>query len=126
MLEEAGEGRSRRLLRVNPDAAFALGIQLVRTELAVGVVDLAGTIRGSASIADRGEAPEAIIAGLPDLVDTALAEAGVGRELVARRRHRHAGPAGPAARHHAERPQPAVVEPLRRPRRGRAKCSACR
>src|SRR4051794_9110091 len=36
--EEAGTGRPRRVLRVNPDAGFALGIQLVRTGLVAGVV----------------------------------------------------------------------------------------
>ena len=82
VLEGPGEGRSRRLLRVNPDAAFALGIQLVRNQLAVGVVDLEGAIRGAAAVAIDGEPPEEIFAGLPALVDAALADAGVRRDAV--------------------------------------------
>src|SRR3954469_11984846 len=73
-----GPGRGRRLLRVNPDAAFVLGIQLVRLRLSVGVVDLAGAIRGEAEAEFRhGDAPAVVVRQLDGLVSDAVAEAGI-------------------------------------------------
>lgn len=78
-----GPGRARRELRVNPDAAFALGIQLVRTRLAVGVVDLAGTIRGAADSGfAAGEAPAAVVERLEALVAQAVGKAGIDQDRL--------------------------------------------
>jgi predicted NBD/HSP70 family sugar kinase len=78
-----GSGRLKRALRINPDAGYAIGIQLVRSSLAVGVVDLAGDIRGRAKTAtEHDEAPDHVLSRLPGLVDDALAEAGVAPERV--------------------------------------------
>jgi predicted NBD/HSP70 family sugar kinase len=78
-----GNGRLKRALRINPDAGYAIGIQLVRSSLAVGVVDLAGDIRGRAETAiEHDEAPERVLSRLPGLVDDALAAAGVPPERV--------------------------------------------
>ena len=46
-----GSGRLKRALRINPEAGYAIGVQLGRSSLAVGVVDLAGDIRGRAETA---------------------------------------------------------------------------
>jgi predicted NBD/HSP70 family sugar kinase len=78
-----GSGRLKRALRINPDAGYAIGIQLVRSHLAVGVVDLAGDIRGRAETAiEPDEAPDHVLSRLPGLVDDALAAAGVPPESV--------------------------------------------
>jgi predicted NBD/HSP70 family sugar kinase len=78
-----GNGRLKRALRINPDAAYALGIQLVRSHLAVGVVDLAGDIRGRAETAiEPDETPDHVLSRLPGLVDEALTAAGVPPERV--------------------------------------------
>ena len=78
-----GSGRLKRALRINPEAGYAIGIQLVRSSLAVGVVDLAGDIRGRAETAiEHDEPPERVLSRLPGLVDDALAAAGVQPERV--------------------------------------------
>src|ERR1700749_4376137 len=50
LTEEASAvgGRGGRTLRLAPDAAYALGVHLVRTKLVVGVVDLEGSVRARA------------------------------------------------------------------------------
>jgi predicted NBD/HSP70 family sugar kinase len=76
------EGRNRRFA-VNPDAAYALGIQLVRSRLEVGVVDVAGAVRGRAEAGfELEEDPRSVIGRLPDLVATAIKSAGVPRERL--------------------------------------------
>jgi len=75
-----GPGRRKRALRIDPDAGYAIGIQLVRSSLAVGVVDLAGEIRARAETAiEPEESPEQVLARLAALVDAAVAEADVDR-----------------------------------------------
>jgi predicted NBD/HSP70 family sugar kinase len=77
-VEGPGYGRARRTLRVNPDAAYAIGIQLVRSGLTAGVVDLAGEIRGRAETAiGTDEPPEQVLRRLAGLVESAVAAAGV-------------------------------------------------
>src|SRR4051812_26054076 len=71
------EGRGGRF-RVNPDAAFALGIHLVRSTMAVGVVDVAGSVRGRAETSFPLDAPpERALERLDGLVEQALAAAGI-------------------------------------------------
>ena len=75
-----GAGRLKRALRIDPDAGYAIGIQLVRSSLAVGVVDLAGEIRARAETAiEPEESSEQVLARLAALVDEAVAEARVDR-----------------------------------------------
>ena len=78
IVEDAGQGsgRRRRALRINPDAGYAVGIQLVRSSLAVGVVDLAGEIRSRAETAiGPEEDPQLVLDRLAALVEDAVAEA---------------------------------------------------
>jgi predicted NBD/HSP70 family sugar kinase len=79
----ANGGRRRRALRINPDGGYAIGIQLVRARLAVGVVDLAGEIRGRAEteIAEEEE-PKRVIARLADLVDEVTEQAEIAKAKV--------------------------------------------
>lgn len=82
-VEGRGYGRARRTLRVNPDAAYAIGIQLVRSGLTAGVVDLAGEIRGRAETGiGVDEPPEQVLHRLAGLVDSAVASAGIPPERV--------------------------------------------
>jgi predicted NBD/HSP70 family sugar kinase len=78
-----GDGRQRRALRVDPDAGHAIGIQLVRSGISVGVVDLAGDVRGrAAGHVERDEDPAHVVDALPGLVERAVAEAGVPAERL--------------------------------------------
>jgi predicted NBD/HSP70 family sugar kinase len=80
---DQGSGRRRRALRINPDAGYAIGIQLVRSSLAVGVVDLAGEIRSRAETAiEPEEEPAAVLARLAALVDGAVEEAAVDKSKL--------------------------------------------
>jgi predicted NBD/HSP70 family sugar kinase len=75
--EETGSGR-KRALRINPDAGYAIGIQLVRASLAVGVVDLAGHIRARKETAiGPEEEPHEVMQRVKALVDEAVGEAGI-------------------------------------------------
>jgi predicted NBD/HSP70 family sugar kinase len=75
--EDAPGGRGSRF-EIDPDAAFALGIQLVRSKLVVGVVDLTGSIRGAADTSFAlDERPKKVIGRLGGLVAQAVAEARV-------------------------------------------------
>ena len=69
---------------VRNSGRYALGIQVVRGRLAVGVVDLAGVVRGCAETTfEVDEAPARVVERfLPDLVDEALHEAAVPRERI--------------------------------------------
>jgi predicted NBD/HSP70 family sugar kinase len=79
---EGPAGRGQRYA-VNSDAAFALGIQLVRSKLVVGVVDVAGAVRGSAETGFAlDEPPEKVLARLPGLLGQAVGEAGIARERL--------------------------------------------
>lgn len=82
-VDRPGYGRVRRTLRVNPDAAYAIGIQLVRSGLSAGVVDLAGEIRGRAETGiGVDEPPEDVLGRLAGLVDAAVEAAGIPPERV--------------------------------------------
>jgi predicted NBD/HSP70 family sugar kinase len=82
VLEEGANPR-RRALRINPDAGYAIGIQLVRSSLAVGVVDLAGEIRARAETAvGAEEEPGTVLARLAKLVDRTVTEAQVDKEKL--------------------------------------------
>jgi predicted NBD/HSP70 family sugar kinase len=77
VVEDTGAGK-KRALRINPDAGYAIGIELVRSSLAVGVVDLAGTIRARAETAiGPEEEPQNVLKRLKALVDEAVAAAQV-------------------------------------------------
>jgi predicted NBD/HSP70 family sugar kinase len=79
----SGAGRSRRVLTINPDAGYALGIHLVRRHLAVGVVDLAGTVRGRADTAfGPDEPPDRLLDGLNELVAAALEADNIPRDRL--------------------------------------------
>jgi predicted NBD/HSP70 family sugar kinase len=81
--ERPRDGRQRSRLRINPDAGYALGIHLIRYGLAVGVVDLAGDVRGRAETSFAvAEPPQRVLARLAGLVAEAMEAAGVPRERV--------------------------------------------
>jgi predicted NBD/HSP70 family sugar kinase len=73
----------RRTLKLNPDAAYALGIQLDRTSLAVAVVDLAGQIKARATrrLQEHDE-PATVVAEMARLADRAIAEAGTTKDRI--------------------------------------------
>jgi predicted NBD/HSP70 family sugar kinase len=82
VVSAGADGRNRRFA-VNPDAAYALGIQLVRTRLVVGVVDVAGAVRGEAEAElEPDEDPSRVIGRLPKLVATAVETARIDRERL--------------------------------------------
>jgi predicted NBD/HSP70 family sugar kinase len=79
---EAPAGRGQRFA-VNSDAAFALGIHLVRQKVVAGVVDVAGTVRGSAEAGFALDAaPENVIGQLEGLVTDAVEQAGIARDRL--------------------------------------------
>ena len=83
ILEDPNGGRRKRALRINPDAGYAIGIQLVRSGLAVGVVDLAGEIRAREETPiEAEEEPGTVLERLARLVDDALQEAGIDRGKI--------------------------------------------
>jgi predicted NBD/HSP70 family sugar kinase len=78
-----GDARGLRVLEVNADGGFALGIQFLRTAVVVGVVDLAGTVRGMVEgPVAPGEGPDAVLARLPGLVEDVLEQSEVPRERL--------------------------------------------
>jgi predicted NBD/HSP70 family sugar kinase len=78
------DGRQRRLVRVNPDGAYSLGIHLVRGEVTAGVVDLAGEIRGrSQRPFDRHAPLDRVMTYVSDAAGDAMSAAGVPRERIA-------------------------------------------
>lgn len=67
LLAENGDKR-RRSLRVDPDAATALGIQLDRPSLSVALVNLAGAIKARETVAiDEHDEPRAVVGRLAEL-----------------------------------------------------------
>src|SRR4051794_27156239 len=82
VVEEGASGR-KRALRINPDAGYAIGIQLVRASLAVGVVDLAGEIRARNETAiGPEEEPQEMLERVKALVDEAVDAAGIDPEKL--------------------------------------------
>jgi predicted NBD/HSP70 family sugar kinase len=80
---EEGTNPRKRALRINPDAGYAIGIQLVRASLAVGVVDLGGEIRARTETAiGQEEEPQAVLERLKALVDEAVDTAGIDPEKL--------------------------------------------
>ena len=70
LVSEHGD-RRRRLLRLDPDAATALGIQLDRPSLSVALVNLAGEIRARETIAIHAdEPPELVVEHMAELART--------------------------------------------------------
>ena len=107
----ANGGRRKRALRINPDAGYAIGIQLVRSSLAVGVVDLAGEIRARAETAvEPEEPPEHVLARLAALVDEAVEAAGIDADKILGAGIGAPGPLDLRERHAAERPAPALLD----------------
>ena len=111
ILEDPNGGRRKRALRINPDAGYAIGIQLVRSGLAVGVVDLAGEIRAREETPiEAEEEPGTVLERLARLVDEALAGGGHRPRQDPRRRHRRARAAGPSPRQAPQRLAPAQLD----------------
>src|SRR3954470_20456091 len=78
-----GRGRPQRRLTINDDAAYALGVQLDRTGVAVALVNLAGEIRARHTfpIGDD-EAPERVMDRLATVAGDLVASSGVPADRV--------------------------------------------
>src|SRR3954470_7292511 len=78
-----GRGRPQRRLTINDDAAYALGVQLDRTGVAVALVNLAGEIRARHTfpIGDD-EAPERVMDRLATVAGDLVASSGVAADRV--------------------------------------------
>jgi hypothetical protein len=78
-----GGGRSQRRLRVNDEAAYAIGIKLDRADVAVAVVNLAGEIRALDDLVIApGEDPRAVVGRIAGAARALMHTAGVGEERM--------------------------------------------
>jgi predicted NBD/HSP70 family sugar kinase len=76
-------GRAQRRLRVNDDAAYAIGIKLDRDRVVVAVVNLAGEIKARETFAIVGNEPPAdVVSRMAHTVNALLAAAAVPRARV--------------------------------------------
>ncbi|HLI00716.1 MAG TPA: ROK family transcriptional regulator [Acidimicrobiales bacterium] len=88
LVEEAGQtlssgGKPGARLWLRPGARFAVGAHLDREEIAVAVVDLAGTILWSETAVEPASSPEAFLAVVAEHIrQAATAAAGPGRHLA--------------------------------------------
>ncbi|MFC0198523.1 ROK family protein, partial [Microbacterium arthrosphaerae] len=79
------KGRPARRFAFQPDAAFVVGVDAGASRLTATVADLRGERRAvrHLSLEPAGEAPEVRRRAATELVDEALADAGIGRADVA-------------------------------------------
>jgi predicted NBD/HSP70 family sugar kinase len=78
-----GGGRSQRRLRVNDEAAYAIGIKLDRADVAVAVVNLAGEIKALDDLVIApGEDPRAVVGRIASAARALMHSAGVVEERV--------------------------------------------
>lgn len=81
--EQQGRGQPRRLLRLDPSAWYAVGIQLDRTTTTIVVIDFAGSRVATAGLRGSGnEGPDHSITALVEHVTDLLHSANVPRERV--------------------------------------------
>ena len=81
--EASGRGRPPTLLRLDPGAGAAVGVDFGHRHLRVAVADLASTVLAERAIAlDVDHGREAALDAARSLVDEALDEAGIERERV--------------------------------------------
>ena len=77
-----GRGAPSTALAVNPDGAYAVGLDFSRDHLTGVLVDLAGTVRQRAHMELDLPAPRTALDLMVGMVETLLARQGVARELV--------------------------------------------
>jgi predicted NBD/HSP70 family sugar kinase len=76
-------GRAQRRLRVNDEAAYAIGIELDRDCVAVAVINLGGEIKAQETFAIAGgEAPRVVVGRMAETVDALLIRAAVPPDQV--------------------------------------------
>ncbi|WP_199041114.1 ROK family transcriptional regulator [Glycomyces salinus] len=81
--QQQGRGQPRRLLELDAEAWYAVGIQVDRTTTTIVVLDFAGNrIAGASLRGSGGTGPERTIAALADHVADLLRSAAVGRDRV--------------------------------------------
>jgi predicted NBD/HSP70 family sugar kinase len=81
--EQQGRGQPRRLLKLDPSAWYAVGVQLDRTTTTIVVVDFAGSRVATAGLRGTGSGrPDDSIAAVADHVTDLLRSAGVPRDRV--------------------------------------------
>jgi predicted NBD/HSP70 family sugar kinase len=81
--ETSGRGRPPALLRLDPGAGAAVGVDFGHRHLRVAVADLASTVLAERAIAlDVDHGRKAALDAARSLVDEALDEAGIGRDRV--------------------------------------------
>lgn len=82
-LVTSGGGRPRVQLVINPDACYVVGVDLARSAISAGIVDLNGTIRHSLRAASTLIHPiDITIARLVDLLEQLLAAFGSARSKI--------------------------------------------
>jgi predicted NBD/HSP70 family sugar kinase len=77
----ATAGRPQRRLRLNAEAAYALGIQVDRAAVSVALVNLAGEIKARADFPADGE-PAEVVARMAASAERLMDDSGVRRERV--------------------------------------------
>ncbi len=75
--EVAGRGKPGAPLRLNPDAAFSIGVSVMTDAVTLVVVDFTGTVRARASVPMERDDFDAGTRQIATLIDGAVAEAGL-------------------------------------------------
>jgi predicted NBD/HSP70 family sugar kinase len=79
----SARGTPRRLIQINPEAGFAVGVQLDRCTTTVVLVDFAGRTLATIGLPGAGQgSPPDTLGALAEQIDGLLAGAGVGRDRV--------------------------------------------
>ncbi len=80
---ESTGGRRQIMLRLNPDAAYAVGLKLMEDRLVCAVTDLEVTERHYLEQSFSGRTPEAIVSAIVNVVRQVIVEAGISsRQLL--------------------------------------------
>jgi predicted NBD/HSP70 family sugar kinase len=82
LIVEGSNGGRRVPLHVNPEAHFAIGVQIDVDETSLVVLDLGGTVVHTRRATGRAEGPSKVVQRVAESVGALLDDAGVGREKV--------------------------------------------
>ena len=82
--EKSGRGRPRVLLRINPDAAYAVGVRIGVTQITVSVTDFVCEVLGTTKIPFRSsrQPPSVVADVVEDAVRSAVASCGLSLEQI--------------------------------------------
>ena len=79
---QGGRGQPALRLQVNPDGAFAIGLNIDRDHLTLVTLDLAGEVRSRATRDIAFAMPDDVVAFVADAIDTLIADGGIDRTRV--------------------------------------------